>query len=314
MKIFSKDLLIDQYDWKLQNFSGTWYGGTQMSKGETNYANYYIVGENADYLKSTNGITWERQKIPNWSLNIYDIVSPFDKSDFICGGEFFTYGSANSNLWVDGTVTTGVNWQHCLYVPDLNKYVATGGAYLAYATPPNPGQSATWTITNQTDVLGGFLLYIPQLNTLLTGGSSARISTSTDIATWTRSQVGTDTNIIWSAAATNGTIVAMVGYKSSGSGYNYITTSTDLTNWTTPVQIASGAGVVFNPKSMAYKNGQWFVIGTRTQSYKGGYATSGDLTNWTVDSMPVGNEWYKVIAAKTGWIVAGKDYVGFREY
>ncbi|MBQ2391420.1 MAG: hypothetical protein II306_06585 [Clostridia bacterium] len=314
MNIFSKELLIDQHDWKIQNIAGNWYSGTQTKYNNRDFSNYIIVGSGGRYLLSEDGITWSVNQMPDTTTDLTDVASPFVTLDLICGNQLLARGSAGSNLWDYRVTTSGISWQHCLYVYPLNKYIATAGAYLAYATPPASGQTVTWTITNQTNVLGSSLKYIDHLGTLITTGSNAKISTSTNGTSWTEYQVGTDTSITWRDTTTDGTTVAMIGYKAPADGMIYLTTSTDLTSWTTPVMIASGAGVAFNPTSFEYKNGQWLACGRRTTSYTGGYSISSNLTNWQTDSMPVGNEWNKVIPANTGWILAGKDYIAFREY
>lgn len=311
MNIFSKDLILNQYEWHMQYIPGKWRGACATN----GVKQYQIVGKGS-YLLSTTGTQWTKYEIPNTSSYYFcSCASPFSTSDLVVGDGLLAIGFFSSNLWNFFTNINGVSWNGSTF--GNNKYVAVGsGATVAYANKVNPGQSMTWTVSGSTS---GMMLqpqcvkYIEHLDMYIAGGGSAYISYSTNGSSWTScGQVGTDTSVYWNDIATNGSVVVMIGAKTSGSGVTYIATSTDGINWTVSSPYYSFAG-----NSIAYHNGQWMIAGYEVNTVNAGKVLeSTDLTNWQATSISDSDSFgfYTVIPTHSGWVIAGNDYVGFREY
>lgn len=246
------------------NCSGTyvtlryWHGVT--------YGNgkYVAVSYNNNYVSiSTDGINWTSQycsMVPNSCESI-----SFNKGKFVTTGRF----GGNVVVSEDGInwTTTNVNTDDCRFVRSVNGRIML------------PGGSGI--------IISELKTSIPYLLTTKSGNTEKRYMLVRKSNSW-NSIPNKPSTTTWTKVVYGNGIYVMLGNNS------YITKSSDLVNWSTPIQIPSASGFV----DIDFGDGKFVAVGNN----KVGYSTDG--VNWTTQSS---NKWSKIQFVNHRWFAGGND-------
>ena len=240
--------------------------------------------------RSTDGLNWTSNTVPEAVT-----AALAGNNTYVVGGSNVIYSSTNGTTWTTRTSPVNKTWRHGNYLNGYFILCSSDGTSLAYAT-----DGVTWTSRTLVSADSGHGIEYDGSKWWAGRGVSGtwRFYSSTDLVTWTTSNIGTgfSSGVYGSAYWPNGTNKYFVFNSSTLDSYRY---STDGVTWSTGTWPGSTEGwdglAVGNSLYATDNNTARVLVTTNGTSWTTAQTASGQTRGIAASS-------YGIIAGHTGGV------------